>query len=116
MEKLGTQGLGVISVTLLLVACGTTVAPTRPHSPVRMGQAKVNGKPEQVLTNSHGKTLYYFTKDTSGKSHGTLSCGALWSAVVTTSSHAPTVAGLKGKLKIIQGAHGKQPFALHLYR
>src|SRR5260221_6218768 len=67
-------------------ACGTTTSTGPPPSPpaatpttaststVQTAQATVNGKALTILTDTQGRTLYYFTPDTAAK----LACAGGW--------------------------------------
>src|SRR5260221_8129195 len=70
-------------------ACGTTTSTGPPPSPpaatpttaststVQTAQATVNGKALTILTDTQGRTLYYFTPDTAAK----LACAGGWPKV-----------------------------------
>ena len=78
----------IVGLVLLLVvsACGSTTSTgstsstptatptTASTSTVQTAQVTVNGKALTILTDTQGKTLYYFTPDTAAKAACTAAC------------------------------------------
>jgi preprotein translocase SecF subunit len=88
---------------------GSTASST-PTAATSVGTATatVNGKSVTILTNSAGKTLYYYQADTATTSACTGSCATAWPPLLS-SSGAPTSTGnLSGTLSVISDANGKQ--------
>src|SRR5438105_4686703 len=76
---------------------------------IKTATAMVSGKSETVLTNAQGKTLYYFTPDTTTTSACTGSCAQNWPPLLSTGSGTPTSATtLSGKLSAQKTANGNQ--------
>jgi len=76
---------------------------------IKTATAMVSGKSETVLTNAQGKTLYYFTPDTTTTSACTGSCAQNWPPLLSTGSGTPTSATtLPGKLSAQTTANGNQ--------
>jgi len=76
---------------------------------IKTATAMVSGKSETVLTNAQGKTLYYFTPDTTTTSACTGSCAQNWPPLLSTGSSTPTSAtALPGKLSAQTTANGNQ--------
>jgi predicted lipoprotein with Yx(FWY)xxD motif len=74
---------------------------------VNMAMALVQGKRETILTDTRGMTLYYFTPDTPTKAACTGECAKTWPPLLSKST--PThVAGLSGKLSIVNDDNGSQ--------
>jgi predicted lipoprotein with Yx(FWY)xxD motif len=71
----------------------------------------VNGK--TIVVDGDGKTVYFYTRDTTGetKSACTGGCATLWPAV--TSAAAPTLQGVTGKIGTVTSAEGKQQVTLN---
>ncbi len=74
-----------------------TSAPTTAPTPttastftVQTAQATVNGKTMTILTNVQGRTLSYFTPDTSSKTVCTGSCAQTWPPLLFTGTGKPT--------------------------
>jgi predicted lipoprotein with Yx(FWY)xxD motif len=76
---------------------------------VRVTTAMVKGKSETILTNAQGKTLYYFTPDSSNKIACTGGCAQAWPPLVFSGSGSPLGdAPLSGKLSAFSGTNGTQ--------
>ena len=76
---------------------------------IKTATAMVSGRSETVLTNAQGKTLYYFTPDTTTTSACTGSCAQNWPPLLSTGSSTPTSATtLPGKLSAQTTANGNQ--------
>jgi predicted lipoprotein with Yx(FWY)xxD motif len=100
-----TTGSGT-TPTLTTPPATPTTAPT---STVQTATATVKGKSETILTNVQGKTLYYFTPDTSTTSACTSACAQAWPPLISSSSGSPLAdAPLSGKLSVVSDANGSQ--------
>src|SRR5258708_7192360 len=117
-----------IAIGLVLVmvvsACGSTTStgstsstPTPPTatpttastSTVQTAQATVNGKALTILTDTQGKTLYYFTPDTAAKVACTAACAQTWPPLLYTGSSTPTSStSLPGTLSTLSDTNGTQ--------
>ncbi len=76
---------------------------------VKTATATVAGKPETILTNVKGMTLYYFTPDTSQKTACTTGCTSTWPPLLLSSGG--TVAAdtkLPGTLEVYKNDNGQQ--------
>ena len=72
---------------------------------VRTAPAAVAGKTQTILVNSSGLPLYFYQPDTATKSLVTGGVAALWPPLT---SAAPTAAGARGTLTVVNDAHGHQ--------
>jgi predicted lipoprotein with Yx(FWY)xxD motif len=72
---------------------------------VRTAPATVAGKTETILVNTHGLPLYFYRPDTAAKSFVTGGLARLWPPLT---SAAPTAAGARGKVTVINDVHGRQ--------
>ncbi len=114
-----------IAIGLVLVmvvsACGSTTStgstPSTPTatpttastSTVQTAQATVNGKTTTILTDTQGKTLYYFTPDTAAKVACTSACAQTWPPLLFTGSGTPTSStSLPGTLSTLSDTNGTQ--------
>jgi predicted lipoprotein with Yx(FWY)xxD motif len=114
-----------IAIGLVLVmvvsACGSTTStgstPSAPTatpttastSTVHTAQATVNGKTTTILTDTQGKTLYYFTPDTAAKVACTAACAQTWPPLLFTGSGTPTSStSLPGTLSTLSDTNGTQ--------
>ena len=114
-----------IAIGLVLVmvvsACGSTTStgstPSTPTatpttastSTVQTAQATVNGKTTTILTDTQGKTLYYFTPDTAAKVACTAACAQTWPPLLYTGSSTPTSStSLPGTLSTLSDTNGTQ--------
>ncbi len=117
-----------MALGLLLAACGSsgsgssggttpTTAPTTastattaPASAVIMtATATVGGKSETILTDAQGRTLYYFTPDSSTKAVCSTGCVSAWPPLLFTGSGAPTASStLPGTLSAVSDGNGNQ--------
>src|SRR5690242_15589836 len=112
-------------VTMALTSCGgssTTAAQTSNQAPAatvtataeppvvvaKVKLAKVSGKSSQVLGDLKGKTLYYFTADTSTQISCAGSCAQLWPPLLVTTGFPTSQSTLSGKFGVIDGANGRQ--------
>ncbi len=125
--------IGGIGLTVVLAGCGATAATgktnsyassgnssasssptastvkgTNVTSSIQVGSATVRGKAENVLQDSKGYTLYYFTKDSPGVSHCNGSCSALWHPLLGSSNKITTSSSLSGTLSVVSDSHGHQ--------
>jgi predicted lipoprotein with Yx(FWY)xxD motif len=104
---------GLASLALIAAACGSSTpssssggnssstAGTTSTSSSALKTAKIGGA--TVLTNAKGFTLYWFAKDTTGKSNCTGSCAHYWPPV-----KGPVTAGtgVTGKVGVITRSDG----------
>jgi predicted lipoprotein with Yx(FWY)xxD motif len=117
--------LVAIGLVLVMVvsACGSTTStgstsstPTAAATPttaststVQTAQATVNGKATTILTDVHGRTLYYFTPDTAAKAICTGACAQTWPPLLFTGSGTPTSStSLPGTLSTLSNTNGTQ--------
>ena len=114
--KLIIAGIGLAAVaaaggaTAATAAGGTAASgPATGHSAtaatVRTAPAAVAGKTQTILVNSSGLPLYFYQPDTATKSLVTGGVAALWPPLI---SAAPTAAGARGTLTVVNDAHGHQ--------
>jgi predicted lipoprotein with Yx(FWY)xxD motif len=88
-----------------------TTAPTSASSSavIQTATATVKGQSETILTNTQGKTLYYFTADTATKTACTGQCVQVWPPLLFTGSGTPTSStSLPGTLSVQTAANGNQ--------
>jgi len=106
-----------LALALLLAGCGpatstpprsTSTTPPTTGAVVKTATVSVNGTPETVLTNSAGRTLYYFTKDSPQKVACTGSCATIWPALTTSASTVAAPSGTSGTFTLFNGANGNQ--------
>lgn len=103
----GSTSSGSSSSSSTPTTAATT--PSNSNAVVKTSTATVNGKSEMVLTNAQGKTLYYFTPDTTTTAACTSSCADNWPPLLATGSSTPTsVTSLPGKLTMQTTANGNQ--------
>ncbi len=114
----------VLFITMALAACGssttsgsssnptpaaTTPSSTSSNALVKTTTATVKGKSVTILTDAQGKTLYYFTPDTSTKAACTAACAQNWPPLLATGSGTLTGAtSLPGKLTMQTTENGNQ--------
>ncbi|MGO8948615.1 MAG: hypothetical protein ACLQUY_13330 [Ktedonobacterales bacterium] len=126
MPKLRTFTLLALGVTLLgiiLAGCGATssagsslgsggasTATSAPTGTAAVGTATatVNGQPVTILTDSAGKTLYYYKPDTATTSACTGICASAWPPLLSPGGTPSSTASLPGKLSVISDANGMQ--------
>lgn len=87
----------------------TTAHITASQSPVVVVHTKtatIAGTSETVLADVHGKTLYYFTADTSTQAACTASCAQLWPPLMIQSGTPASSPALTGILTTLNGANG----------
>src|SRR5260370_424418 len=112
--------IGLVLV-MVVSACGSTTStgstPSTPTatpttastSTVQTAQATVNGKTTTILTDTQGKTLYYFTPDTEAKHACAGACAQTWPPVLYTGSSTPTSStSLPGTLSALSDTNGTQ--------
>ena len=116
---------GVAVLGLILVGCGasgglygsggsTTAPTTNPAAsssgPASIGTATatVNGRSVTILTDSSGKTLYYYMPDTATTSACTGGCASAWPPLLSPGGAPTSTANLPGKLGVISDANGMQ--------
>ncbi len=106
-----------LALALALAGCGQTASSppstggkaTPPTAVViKTATVDVNGSPETVLTNSGGRTLYYFTKDASNKIACSGSCATLWPPLTGSGSTVNAPSGVSGTFTLYNGANGNQ--------
>lgn len=89
-----------------------TAVPTTASSSsavIQTTTATVKGQSETVLTDAHGKTLYYFTADSAMQSTCSASCAQMWPPLLSTGSGGPTSSpSLPGNLSVQMDANGSQ--------
>lgn len=86
-----------------------TSTPASSSALIKTASATVKGKSETILTDAQGKTLYYFTPDTSTTSACTGSCAQTWPPLLMTGSGSPTSAtSLPSSLSVQSTANGSQ--------
>ena len=118
------RALLMVSGLLLLMvvsACGSTTStgttsstpaatPTTANtSTVQTAQVTVKGKSLTILTDTQGKTLYYFTPDTAAKVACTGACAKAWPPLVFSGSGTPTSStSLPGTLSTLSDTNGNQ--------
>jgi predicted lipoprotein with Yx(FWY)xxD motif len=83
-------------------------APAVAPSLVKAGTITVGGKPETVLADAKGLTLYYFTPDKGGRVTCTGGCAQAWPPLEVSGTAAPAVpSGLSGTLGTVQSPDGR---------
>lgn len=110
----------VLLLTMAITACGgstssgygstpaaTATTASSSKAVIKTTTATVNGKAETILTNTQGKTLYYFKSDTATTSACTGACAKSWPPEVTSGSPTSATA-LPGKLSAQTTANGDQ--------
>lgn len=76
---------------------------------IKTVSATVKGKAEMVLTDAQGKTLYYFTADSSTTSACTGGCAQTWPPLLMAGSGSPASAtSLPGSLSVQTTGNGSQ--------
>jgi predicted lipoprotein with Yx(FWY)xxD motif len=109
-------GPGLVAAAVVLTACAAPAnqaasSSSAPASAQAAGVTSVTIKTMStskgtVLTNAHGRTLYWFAKDTAGKSNCNGSCASYWPPVIG-SPVAASGAKLSGKFGTIKRADGE---------
>jgi predicted lipoprotein with Yx(FWY)xxD motif len=109
-----------VALALVLAGCGQSTTPTAAKTPsskspaatssitIKTATVTVNGKAETVLTNSAGRTLYYFTEDQPTKIACSGSCAGIWPPLTTSASTVSAPSSVSGKFTIYKGANGPQ--------
>ncbi|MBE3564260.1 MAG: hypothetical protein IMW90_00870 [Thermogemmatispora sp.] len=109
-----TSSTGTSSTTSNTSTSGSmTATPTTASMPgsvvVKVATISLNGLSTAILTDTQGKTLYYFTPDTPTQSACTGSCASTWPPLLFQGSGSPQSASpLPGKLSVVHDAHGQQ--------
>ena len=85
-----------------------TATPLPPVVVIHTKTAKVAGTSETVLADVHGKTIYYFTADTSTQIACTASCAQLWPPLLLPSGTPASASALPGTLTTFSGTNGTQ--------
>ncbi len=94
--------------TTKVAAATATATSAPPVVVVKVKSAKVAGKSTQVLGDLKGKTLYYFTADSTSQIACTGSCAQLWPPLLITSGTPAAQTTLSDKFGVIEGANGRQ--------
>jgi predicted lipoprotein with Yx(FWY)xxD motif len=112
LRKLAVPGVAAVSVVALVVlgvsvanANGGSSAPASASGQATLKTASIGGV--TVLTDSTGRTLYWFAPDSPGKSVCYGDCAAYWPPVYGTPAVAAGVAGVTGKLGTTTRTDGK---------
>lgn len=129
MRSRGWRGLPLLGVLVLLVLAGCGVSGTQGAygsggtSPtatandtgpapgagiVATATASVGGKSASILTDAHGRTLYYFDDDTSSHSACTTGCTDLWPPLLVSSGAPTSTSSLPGTLSALDVGNGMQ--------
>jgi predicted lipoprotein with Yx(FWY)xxD motif len=109
-----TSSTGTSSTTSNTSTSGSmTTTPTTASMPgsvvVKVATISLNGLSTAILTDTQGKTLYYFTSDTPTQSACTGGCASTWPPLLFQGSGSPQSASpLPGKLSVVHDAHGQQ--------
>lgn len=112
-------GVGGAAAAALLIAavvagCGSTAPASHKSTSagaglaVRTATVTVNGKPETVLTNSAGRTLYYNTRDSATKVTCSGSCASIWPPLTTSAGSVQAPSAVGGNFTFYRGANGRQ--------
>ncbi|MHB1640621.1 MAG: COG4315 family predicted lipoprotein [Candidatus Dormibacteria bacterium] len=110
------------ALALVLAGCGqststpayktpspTSTSATKASSiTVKTATVTVNGKSETVFTNSSGRTLYYFTKDTPTQIACAGTCAGIWPPLTTSATSVNAPSGVSGSFTVYKGANGNQ--------
>jgi predicted lipoprotein with Yx(FWY)xxD motif len=105
---------GLMAIIMLAGCGGTTTSSTSATSTptgtalIHTATVTVNGKPETVLTNAAGFTLYYFKPDTPTKIACTGHCAQVWPPLLAPSGVPTSSPALPGKLSVLNGPNGRQ--------
>jgi predicted lipoprotein with Yx(FWY)xxD motif len=108
-----------IFILVVLAGCGdsnssvaasftATLPPSTLHTTIGITDAFVSNSRAPVLTDLHGKTLYYFSADTATSSACTGSCLTIWQPLTIVSGQPTGEAGLPGKLTVLADSAGNQ--------
>ncbi|HEV2581239.1 MAG TPA: hypothetical protein VGT44_10355 [Ktedonobacteraceae bacterium] len=107
-------------IAMFVAACGSSTTGTTPSAGsggstgnttivVKTASVSVKGKMEAVLTNTQGKTLYYFTADTATTTACSGSCASMWPPLLNSGTATPASASaLSGTLTALTDANGSQ--------
>ena len=136
MKKPLSFGFGALILSVALAGCGgspgtatstpppavtSSAATTSPSATASSSAAAVgadmtvsSSSAGQIVVDSKGMTLYFFTKDVkdSGTSACTEACLTAW-PIFTTTSDAPTVEGVTGTVGTIASPDGKKHVTLN---
>ncbi len=98
------------ALTLVAALVGAGVVGPRANGAdftLNVASATVGGKPQQILVDAKGMSLYFLTSDTMTSSACTGGCAGAWPPLLNAS--APTApASVKGKLAVVKTANGSQ--------
>ena len=103
--------IGILAIALTVVACGNSgytstgssggTTPTSTVSIITTATATVNGQSVTILTNTQGRTLYYFKPDTATKTACTGACSGNWPPLLFTGTGTPgSATSLPGTLSV----------------
>ena len=104
-------GISILAIALTVVACGNSgytntgssggTTPTSTVSIITTATSTVNGQSVTILTNTQGRTLYYFKPDTATKTACTGACAGNWPPLLFTGTGPPGSAiSLPGTLSV----------------
>jgi predicted lipoprotein with Yx(FWY)xxD motif len=100
-EKKTVLTLTGLLLPALLAISGAVNAANPPDTAYAVG-ARHDDRLGYILTDSAGRTLYTFSKDTPLKSHCTASCETFWSPLLSTGGLATASPGMSGELEVTQ--------------
>ena len=114
LRSLTICAFGLALLGVILAGCGATSSSGggsgNSTAAVSIGSATatVNGQSVTILTDSAGKTLYYFKPDTATTSNCTGSCASIWPPLLSPGGTPTSTTNLPGKLAVISDANGMQ--------
>ncbi len=107
--------LAVGLVAMMVVGCGASTSSTTNNgvgagasATISTTSATVSGRSETILTDSQGKTLYYFDDDTSKASACTTGCNSTWPPLTLSSGTPTSSSTLSGTLSAQDVGNGLQ--------
>jgi predicted lipoprotein with Yx(FWY)xxD motif len=109
MKRLATTG--VSAVVALVAACAGEVTAAQaapPPATVHAATIRVGNQSMTVLENASGRTLYYYTPDTSTRISCTGSCAKVWPPLLQPSGTPTSASSLPGRLTVLSGPNGRQ--------
>ena len=105
---------GTLMVAAFVAGCGSTAPASHKSSSggsglvVRTASVVVNGRSEEVLTNSAGRTLYYNTQDSASKVTCSGSCASIWPALTSSAGSVRAPSAVGGNFTFYSGPNGRQ--------